>query len=206
MSLVTYTLIAAAAAASAAASAPQTPVMRADVAAQRAAIEQRFSAEQALCERRFAVAACVEDVQQRRREALVPVVQLEHELDATERRERAAAQAQRVRERQQAAARDEGQRREQAADGRPARDAILPARPVHARDAATAERMRAQAERTAEAEAARRRAQAEERQLRLRERLAEHEAKEAARTKPLAAPLPPASGASAARRAPVRQP
>ncbi|MCF8204617.1 MAG: hypothetical protein K9J82_06060, partial [Methylotenera sp.] len=55
------------------------PATRAEVAAQRAAIEQQFAREKAACEQRFAISACLEDLRQRQREALAPVVAREHE-------------------------------------------------------------------------------------------------------------------------------
>lgn len=172
------------------------PATRAEVNAQRAAIEQRFAREQAECEQRFAVSACLEDLRQRRREALAPLVAREHELAAQERRERAAAQAQRVKEREQAAAQDPAQTRERLV---PAVPASAPSHPARARSPEQAARARQQAERQAEAEAARRREQARERELRQQQRLADHAARQKNRTKPPAAPLP-VPGASAASR------
>ncbi len=171
------------------------PATRAEVAAQRTAIEQRFAREQAECEQRFSVAACLDDLRQRRHDALVPLVRREHELAAEERHQRAEAQAQRVRERELAAAQDEGQRRERVV---PAHASSTPAsQPVRARSPEQAAQARQQAEQKADAESARRRERARERELRQQQRLATHAAKEKNRIKPLAAPLP-LPGASAA--------
>ncbi|RTL34431.1 MAG: hypothetical protein EKK53_26280 [Burkholderiales bacterium] len=174
------------------------PATRSEVQAQRAAIEQRFLREQAECQQRFAVSACLEDLQQRRREALGPIVAREHELAAEERRERAAAQAQRVKEREQAAAQDEGQHRERVVPAAPAAPAPHPVRARSPEQAAQAQRA---AEQRAAADAEKRREQAREREIRQQQRIAEHEAREKRRTKPPAAPLPlpgvtPASAAS----------
>ena len=162
------------------------PATRSEVQAQRAAIEQRFAREQAECERRFVVSACLEDLQQRRREALAPLVAREHELAAEERRERAAAQAQRVKEREQAAAQDEGQRRERLVPA----PAVPASHPVRARSPEQAVQAQRLAEQKAEEEAAKRREQARERELRQQQRIAEHAERQKRRTKPPAAPLP----------------
>lgn len=182
----------------AAASAPlNQPATRAEVAAQRAVIEQRFAREKTECEHRFAVSPCLEDLRKRRQAALAPLVRHEHELDAEERRARAAAQVQRVKERELAAAQDEGQRRQRLLTAAPPSPPAVPASHVRARNPEDAAQERRQAVNKAEREAVQRRERAEERQARMRERVAAHEAKEKARTKPLAAPLP-LPGASAA--------
>ena len=163
------------------------PATRSEVQAQRAAIEQQFAREQAECQQRFAVSACLEDLQQRRRDALSPIVAREHELAAQERRERAAAQAQRVKEREEAAAQDEVPRRERLVPATPAAPA---SHPVRARSPEAAAQAQRQAEQKAAEAAARRREQAREREMRQQERIAEHEARQKRRTKPPAAPLP----------------
>lgn len=170
------------------------PATRAEVQAQRSAIDRQFVREKAECEQRFAVSACLEEARQRQRAALAPLVAREHELAAEERKARAAAQAQRVKEREQAASQDDGQRRERLVPAAPAVPASHPARPRSPEQAAQQQR---QAEQKAQAEAARRREQARERELRQQQRIAEHEAREKRRTKPPAAPLP-LPGASAA--------
>ena len=100
------------------------PLTREQVAAERTALEQRFSQAEAECRQRFVVSPCLDDLRQRRQAALGPLVQREHELDAEDRRARALAQAQRVRERELAAAQDEGQRRERLV-GAPAPAAVV---------------------------------------------------------------------------------
>lgn len=182
--------------AAAAASAPQIqPATRTEVATQRAAIEQRFNREQAACEQQFAVSSCMEDVRQRRHTALVPLVRREHELAAEERRARASAQTQRVREREQAATEDGGPRRERVV----AAPSATPA--SHAPKALTPEeaaRQRQQAEALAEGEAAKRRELLHEREERQQQRVAAHEERQKKKTKPPAAalPLPGSSAAS----------
>lgn len=86
----TATLLLALAAAAASSPPLSQPPTRAEVAAQRAAIEQRYAQEQEACGQRFAVASCLDDLRQRRHEALAPLVKREHELAAEERRDRAA--------------------------------------------------------------------------------------------------------------------
>lgn len=175
------------------------PATRAELAAQRAAIEQRFAREQAECEQRFAVSPCLEDLRKRRQAALAPLIRHEHELDAEDRRARAAAQVQRVKERELAAAQDEGQRRQRLVATPPPSLPAVPASHVKARNPEAVAQERQQSIVKAEREAARRRERAEERQARMRERADAHEAKEKARTRPPAAPLP-LPGASAAPR------
>ncbi|RZJ02782.1 MAG: hypothetical protein EOP39_22270 [Rubrivivax sp.] len=174
------------------------PATRAEVATQRLAIERQFAHEKAECERRFIVSTCLEDVRKRHQGALAPLIRHEQELDAAERLARAAAQAERVKERELAAAQEEGQRRQRLVAAPPPAAPATPASHVsRARSPEAVQRERLQAQRLAEAEAAKRRERSEERQQRMRERLAEHEAKEKARTQPHAAPLP-LPGASAA--------
>lgn len=185
--------------AAAAASAPLgQPATRAEVATQRAAIEQQFVREKAECEQRFAVSPCLEDMRKRRQAALAPLIRHEQELAAEERRARAAAQAQRVKDRELAAAQEQGQRQQRLlALPPPAAPAQPASHPSRARNPEMVERERQRAVSQAGAEAAKRRERTEERQQRMQQRIAEHEAKEKARTKPRAAPLP-LPGASAA--------
>lgn len=184
------------------AAAASAPATRAELAAQRAAIEQRFDREKAECEQRFIVTPCLEAVRQQRQSALAPLISREHELAAEERRARAAAQVERVRERELAASQEAGQRQQRAQAALPLQPATPASHAVRARSAEEAERQQHLAETQAEAEAARRRAQAQERRDRMQERLAEHAAREKRRLKPAAPPLPlpGASAASAARR------
>lgn len=171
------------------------PATRAELAAQRDAIELRFAREEAACHERFAVNTCLEAARERRRQDLAPLVRREHELAAEERRERADAQARRIRERELAASQGPGMRPERAAAAA-AWPAPPASRPARREPADTAGR-----DAQAEAAAAMRRERAEQRQADLRARQAEHRAREQARVKPPAAPLPlpGASAASAAR-------
>ena len=178
------------------------PAMRAEVAAQRAAIEHQYQQDKVVCEQRFAVAACLDALRQHRREALAPLVRRENEWAAEERRERAADQARRVREREQAAAAELGGQRERATEA--AAPVPPTSHPVRARNAEQVDGARQQADQAAKAEAARRRSQAAERTLRQQQRLADHEASERQRVKPAASPLPmpavlPASAVSTPR-------
>jgi hypothetical protein len=174
------------------------PATRAEVAAQRAAIEQRFAREQQACEQRFAVSPCIEDVRRQRQAELAPLVRREHELAAEERRARADSQASRARARDLAAAQDEGKRRERlVVMPPPAAPAVPAARTAKARNPVVAAHERERAASQAEAAAAERRERAQERQQRMQKRLAERQQRDASRTKPLAPPLP-LPGASAA--------
>ncbi|MFG6487145.1 hypothetical protein ACG04R_10730 [Roseateles sp. BYS78W] len=180
-----------------AASAPLSPpATRAEVAAQRAAVEQQFVREKAECEQRFAVSACLDELRQRRRDALAPLVRHEHELAAEERRDRAAAQAQRVKERELAA--DQGQHHERLVTAQPAVPPKTPAsHAVRARSEEEVAREQARAANQAAAEAAQRRERAQAREEAMRQRIAEHEARQKNRTKPLAKPLPLPSASAA---------
>ncbi len=182
----------------AASAAVAQPATRSEVTAQRAAIEQRFEREKRECEARFSVASCLDDVRQRRHDALAPLVRREHELAAEERRARSVEQALRVREREVSASQDEGQKRERLLMASPAPSpASAAARTPKALSPEAAEQTRLKAEHKAEAEAAMHREQADTRQRRLQQRVAKHEARLKSRTKPAAAPLP-VPGASAA--------
>ncbi len=186
--------------AAAAASAPAPTLSPVEVAAQRATIEQRFERERQACAARFAVTPCLDEVRERRHAALMPLVRQEQALAAEERRARAAAQRQRVSERELAAAQDEGQRRQRLLVDAPAKPPALPASPViRARDPQDAERQQIRAATQAEAQAAERRERAQARQQRVRERVTAQQSKQDGRTKPPAAPLP-LPGASAASR------
>jgi colicin import membrane protein len=189
--------------AAAAASAPAPVFSPAELAAQRAAIEQRFERERQACEARFAVTPCLDEVRERRQAALQPLVRQEQALAAEQRLARAAAQRQRVSERELAAAQDEGQRRQRLiADAPPrsassAASAVLASPVIRARDPQAAEQRQRLAASQAEAQAAERRERAQERQQRVRERVAAQQSQQDTRAKPAAAPLP-RPGASAA--------
>ena len=183
----------------AASAAVAQPATRSEVATQRAAIEQRFERERLACEQHFSVSSCQDDVRRRRHDALAPLVKREHELAAEERRERSAAQTQRVKERELGAAQDEGQKRERLLTAAPPAPAASAAdRTPKALSPEAAERIRLKATQKADTEAARRREQAEARQQRQHQLVVEHEAKLKSRTKPAAPPqpLPKAAAAS----------
>lgn len=182
----------------AAAVAAPLPSTRAEVAAERAALEQRFAQDQAECGRQFVVSSCMDEVRQRRHEALAPLVRREHELAAEERRARAAAQARHVQERERAAGRG-GARAQERIVALPSRAASSAPRVPRARSPESAEHRQRQAAQQADADAAQRREQALQRQQQMRQRLTEHQAREKRRLKPAAAPLP-LPGASAASR------
>jgi hypothetical protein len=69
---------------------------RQDLQRQRAAIEAKFTREKQECEQRFIVTACVEQLQQRRREALEQVRQREIQIDDAQRAAAAAENRQRL--------------------------------------------------------------------------------------------------------------
>lgn len=183
------------------------PATRAEVAAQRAAIEQRFERETRDCERQFSVSSCLDDVRHRRHDALAPLVRREHELAADERRTRAAAQAQRVRERELAAAQEEGQKQQRTLMAPAlAAPSLQAPRVPRAASPASSVQQHLQAEKRAATEAERRREQLEQRQREQRQRAAEHEARRRSRGKPAAAPLPlPGASAASSLHPPSRQ-
>ncbi len=77
----------------------------------RAALDAQLAAESKACQQRFAVTACVEEAKGRHAQALVPIVAREQALDEIARRERAAAQQERVRQREQEAGHNEAAHR-----------------------------------------------------------------------------------------------
>ncbi|MGC4080255.1 MAG: hypothetical protein QM702_25040 [Rubrivivax sp.] len=77
---------------------------RSRIAAERAAAESRYKAEQAECRQRFVVTACVDEAKARRREALGRLKHQELVLDEQDRRRRAAARLQAIEEKQREAA------------------------------------------------------------------------------------------------------
>lgn len=78
---------------------------------ERAVIAQQFTAESAQCERRFFVNACLDEAKSKRSAALRPLELREAALDAQERRARAAAQRERVSQREREFAEAEGRER-----------------------------------------------------------------------------------------------
>jgi colicin import membrane protein len=73
---------------------------RAALQAERERIEAQFKAQELACRERFAVTACIEDVKQKRREALAGPRAQALALDDIERKERAETRREAVRERQ----------------------------------------------------------------------------------------------------------
>lgn len=185
-----------------AASAPQgaEPLTRAQVAAQRAALTQRFASEQADCEQRFAVSGCMEALRLRRQAAFAPLVQRDHELAAEERKARSAAQVQRVRDREQAAAADEAEHRERLLTEPVPREPAMPAsHGARGRSPEQAQQHQQQAEQRAASLAQQRQASRREREQRQQQRAQEHGQRLKQKGKAAAAPLPLPGAASAAR-------
>jgi colicin import membrane protein len=173
------------------------------LAAERQAVEARFAAEDADCRQRFMVTDCVDDVRQRRRDALAGLREQELALEDAERRARVA-------ERQRAVARKSAEAASRPASGpisapiaaptpfplsplpdlrppvasssAPAASAAIAADPVR-RNGPDPEAARDAARRASAAEQRRQDAEAE------RARIAAREAERAARGKPVA-PLP----------------
>jgi hypothetical protein len=78
---------------------------------QRAALDAQLAAERESCEQRFAVTSCLEEANARHAQALKPIVAREQALNEIARQERAAAQQERVRQRQQEAGSSEAAHR-----------------------------------------------------------------------------------------------
>ncbi|MDO9095058.1 MAG: hypothetical protein Q8R98_10325 [Rubrivivax sp.] len=167
---------------------------RAQIAAERAALDQRFAQEERDCANRFVVNACIDDVRRQRRESLQPLRERELSLDEAERMRRAAERRAVIAAKQAAAASRPG-----AVAGPPTelrlREAVQapapPSRPIP--------RTQDEAGRAAEAaqrvrEADRRREEAQAHQRRVQDRQAERAA-----TGRQAAPLPVPSASAAAR-------
>ena len=66
-----------------------TPDARAQLLQERQAVQTQFAAAERACQQRFAVSACVEDVQIRRRAALAPLREREMQLNDAQRQQRA---------------------------------------------------------------------------------------------------------------------
>ena len=169
---------------------------REQLRAQRAEIETRFAQERDGCEQRFAVNACVDEAKGRRSAALRPLQRREIELDAAQRKARAAAQQERVAERNREAASEEGRKRTEVLLAPPRQAASQAApRPPRAAPKAHAESYEAQVEK-AEHDAKRNRERMAERQREQRDHLKaleERQRRRAAEGKKPAAPLPPPS-------------
>lgn len=169
--------------------------------AQRAEIEARFALEREGCEQRFAVNACVDEAKQRRSAGLHPLQRREIELDAAQRKARAAAQQERVAERNREAASEEGRKRTEVLLAPPRQPAAQAApRPPRAAPEAHAEAYKAQVAK-AERDAKHNRERLAERQREQKAHLLaleERQRRRAADGKKPAAPLPPPAKASAA--------
>ena len=74
---------------------------RQQLSKQRAALDAQLAAESKACQQRFVVTSCVEEAKARHVQALKPIVAREQALDEIARRERAAAQQEKVRQREQ---------------------------------------------------------------------------------------------------------
>ena len=81
---------------------------------QRSAFDAQLARDTEVCEARFAVNACVDEVRARHSAAISPLTAKLEALNARERTERAAAQKERVAERQREFAAEEGRRRTEA--------------------------------------------------------------------------------------------
>jgi len=78
---------------------------------QRATLDAQLAAERKACQERFVVTSCIEEANARHVAALKPIVAREQALDEIDRQERAAAQQERVRQRQQDAGSSEAAHR-----------------------------------------------------------------------------------------------
>jgi len=113
---------------------------------QRSALDAQMARDGEVCEARFAVNACLDEARARHRAATSPLTARLNALDARERIERAAAQQERVAERQREFAAEEGRRRTQALKA-PDHSAvpivpiapIVPKAPIEAIDASAAD-------------------------------------------------------------------
>ena len=189
---------------------------------QRSAFDAQLARDIKVCEARFAVNACVDEVRARHSAAISPLTAKLEALNARERTERAAAQKERVAERQREFAAEEGRRRTEALKApqtaSPAElTASTPPRTPHAADPEVrAKRLRKQAAVDAQtAQDNRNQLAARQHQQQLREQAQQQRAEARARSgkKPgVALPLPTpaevaaavASAASSASSAPRR--
>lgn len=105
---------------------------RRDLQQQRSALDAQLASQTEVCEARFAVNACLDEVRSRHSAAISPLIAKLEALDARERIERATAQRLRVAERQREFAAEEGRRRTEGLK------APVAARAAPAADAATA--------------------------------------------------------------------
>ena len=179
---------------------------RAQIAAERRVIEERFVAEQAACMERFAVTDCVDESRARHRADLAPQRERELKLDDAVRRARAqlrldAVAAKRAAAASQAAASQAAASQAAAAAPSAARPGKLPASAAGHADRGDKSRDNTAAQAAQAAEAADRARAAERRREAARltqERIARRLAEKAAQGKK-AEPLPAPGAASAAR-------
>lgn len=177
---------------------------RSQLLAQQAELSARFDAQEQACRARFVVSACIEGVQQRRREALAPLREKLLQLDEAERLRRGAARQQsladkaRLRAERMEAAQAAATAASSASAPRTRQRMLPPASRLDespnapGRDDEAARREADAAERVRQAQ--RRQALAAERQARVERRLAEREAQK----RPVQ-PLPADGSASAPR-------
>jgi len=172
---------------------------RAALVAERERLEGRFAAEQAACSQRFAATACVDDVRQRRRQALAATRAQLLDLDDAERSARAAARARSVQDKQRRAA-------ERPAPAAPAPPAPPPSVRAPAPLPADEDRstQREAARRDAASEASRRAGAGAQRRQEIEARQARIAQRQAARGSKAADPLP-VPQVSAAASAPSRR-
>ena len=174
---------------------------RAQIAAERRVIEERFVAEQAACMERFAVTDCVDESRARHRADLAPLRERELKLDDAVRRARAQLRLDAVAAKRAAAASQAAASQAAAAAPSAARPGKLPASAAGHADRGDKSRDNTAAQAAQAAEAADRARAAERRREAARltqERIARRLAEKAAQGKK-AEPLPAPGAASAAR-------
>ncbi|MBL8305621.1 MAG: hypothetical protein JNM33_02925 [Rubrivivax sp.] len=171
--------------------APELRTERQRIAVERKRLEAAFAEEEARCQGRFAVTACVDDVRQRRRAALESPRARELEIDDIERRQRAAERREAIDEKQRRAAERPVMPSSPAASARP------PVAPTPAASVPRAVREPPSAD-----EARQRAIDARQRQDEFRARQQRIEARQAQRAGrgQRAAPLPVPASAAGARR------
>ncbi len=145
---------------------------RADIEAARTRVEQAYQAKVRECNQRFVVTACLEEARGERIRQLRPLDHAEHQVNADERRRRAAAARERVQEKEREAVQDESRRKTESVR-EAAQSASAPPVPGARAPRANPElhqRRQAQEEAEARADAARRREAAAERRQKAQER------------------------------------
>jgi colicin import membrane protein len=178
---------------------------RTRIARERAAVEARARAGEAACAREFVVSSCLQQVRAERRAAVQQLERQRSVLDEAQRKQRAAERMARIRERQEAATRDQTKPKvEVRTRGESAPAPVRAAEEVAAIEAGQAQRAQhaAAAASTADAKAVQRAQATSERARKAqahKESVEERNRDRAAKKAP-AAPLPvPSSPASAAR-------